>query len=104
MANNLVSPSKMSLLSSFRALPPRTRAMIGASFIAWVQLVSICLIRQRRSLALNLLSRIKQRCLSLRLLRKRTEMVVMGGCFADQVNSGTAQQTETNRVKTTIRA
>lgn len=35
MANNLVSPSKMSLLSSFRALPPRTRAMIGASFIAW---------------------------------------------------------------------
>lgn len=31
-------------------------------------------------------------------------MVVMGGCFADQVNSGTAQQTETNRVKTTIRA
>ncbi|KAJ8071791.1 hypothetical protein OCU04_002105 [Sclerotinia nivalis] len=27
--------SEMSLLSSFRALPPRTRAMIGASFIAW---------------------------------------------------------------------
>ncbi|RAL64298.1 hypothetical protein DID88_002190 [Monilinia fructigena] len=25
----------MSLLSSFRALPPRTRAMIGASFLAW---------------------------------------------------------------------
>ncbi|TGO87478.1 hypothetical protein BPOR_0223g00050 [Botrytis porri] len=25
----------MSLLSSFRALPSRTRAMIGASFIAW---------------------------------------------------------------------